>query len=145
MKQRKPLPEAEIPTSSLADVAFLLIVFFVITQTVMVNRGLDMAVPPKETPTETIDPVESVHVQIRPDSTLVVDGHPMNNGDLVEYLAPRLRMNPDKPVILHPDGDAPYGAMVATFDLLRGARQRLGLEKEVQIVLPTETEIGGLY
>ena len=141
MNTERNRPDAEIPTSSLADVAFLLIVFFVLTQTFMANRGLDFAIPQDDTPAVVIDPVESIYVQIRPDSTLLVDGRPMNNGDLMEYLGPKLRANPDKPVILHPDGEAPYGAMVGVYDLLRNAESRLDLAKAVQVVLPTETQI----
>lgn len=36
---------SEIPTSSMADVAFLLIVFFLVSWAFAVSRGLDLALP----------------------------------------------------------------------------------------------------
>jgi biopolymer transport protein ExbD len=39
--------EAEIPTSSLADMAFLLLTFFLVTTTIDVDKGLTLTLPPK--------------------------------------------------------------------------------------------------
>ena len=43
-KQRR---EAEIPTSSMADIAFLLLIFFLVTTTIDVDTGIGMVLPPK--------------------------------------------------------------------------------------------------
>lgn len=39
--------EAEIPTSSMADIAFLLLIFFLVTTTINVDTGIGMTLPPK--------------------------------------------------------------------------------------------------
>ena len=44
-KRRKK--EAEIPTSSLADMAFLLLTFFLVTTTIDVDKGLTLVLPEK--------------------------------------------------------------------------------------------------
>ncbi len=101
MKLRpKPL-DGEIPTSSTADVAFLLIVFFMLTLTFSVTKGLDFA-PSKDQPDRPIEALESVLVEVLPGGGLRVDGRPMVLGDLLGYLAPKLAANPTKPVILRP-------------------------------------------
>ncbi len=139
MKPKERRADAEIPTSTLADVAFLLVIFFVITQTFAANQGLDFSMP--ETPdSQVIDPVESILVEIRPDSSLWVDKRATTPDDLLIYLGQKLRANPDKPVILRPDDEAPYGAMVTTYELLRVAPERLGLEHPIHIALPTRAE-----
>lgn len=38
---------AEIPTSSMADIAFLLLIFFLVTTTIDVDTGIGMVLPPK--------------------------------------------------------------------------------------------------
>ncbi|NNF03014.1 MAG: biopolymer transporter ExbD [Rhodothermales bacterium] len=45
--KKKPRHEAEIPTSSMADIAFLLLIFFLVTTTIDVDTGIGMVLPPK--------------------------------------------------------------------------------------------------
>lgn len=51
---KKKRTEAEIPTSSMADIAFLLLIFFLVTTTIDVDTGIGMTLPPKLE--EEIDP-----------------------------------------------------------------------------------------
>ncbi len=132
---------AEIPTASTADVAFLLVVFFMLTLTFAVSQGLDLNLPP-DGPPATIDPIESVLVEIQADASLRVDGRPLPLDRLLEYLAPKLAQDPYKPVIIHPLPDAPYGSMVTVYDELRRGRTELALAEEIRIALPTEREMG---
>jgi biopolymer transport protein ExbD len=45
-KKRKR-QDAEIPTASMADIAFLLLIFFLVTTTIDVDTGIGMVLPPK--------------------------------------------------------------------------------------------------
>ncbi len=45
--KKKSRREAEIPTSSMADIAFLLLIFFLVTTTIDVDTGIGMVLPPK--------------------------------------------------------------------------------------------------
>jgi hypothetical protein len=45
-----------------------------------------------------------------------------------------------KPVIVAPDADAPYGAMVAVMDELRQGKETLSLEDDIAIALPVARE-----
>lgn len=134
----------EIPTSSMADIAFLLIIFFMVTAAFAVDKGLDFNFP-KDEETQTIETVESVLVRVLPDGSLEVDRQPMLLEDLFAYLGPKLSRNPSKPIILQTDDAAPYGAMVTVFDHLRQAPDALGLPGDIQIALPTKRELGGFW
>ncbi len=46
-KRRSNREEAETPTSSMADIAFLLLIFFLVTTTINVDTGIGMTLPPK--------------------------------------------------------------------------------------------------
>ncbi len=129
----------EIPTSSMADIAFLLIVFFMVTVTFAASKGLDFKMP-AEDESHFVDPVESVLVEIQPDARLLVDRRPLEIDELLSYLAPKLRDNPSKPVIIRPHSEAPYGAMVSVYDELRRGKAELNLTREIQIALPTQRE-----
>ena len=129
----------EIPTSSMADIAFLLIIYFMLTTTFAATRGLDFALPKDDDAPPVIEPEESVLVEILPNGSLMVDARPMAIGEILEYLKPKLDNNPKKPVIIKPDPASPYGAMVDVFDELRQGKEKI--DHEVNVSIPTQREI----
>jgi biopolymer transport protein ExbD len=144
MKIAKPKVSDEIPTSSMADIAFLLIIYFMVTTTFTATRGLDFAPPKDDDNPPMIEKEDSVLIEIRSDGSLVVDQRPLPIDELIEYLKPKLERNPAKPVIIRPDPSAPYGAMVDVMDELRQGKDK-GLKEEVRISLPTQREIDALW
>ncbi len=130
----------EIPTSSMADVAFLLVIYFMLTATFTATRGLDLGLPRNPDRPLEIQPVESVLVEVLPTGTLRVDSRPLDLEHLIEYLRPRLEQNPEKPVIVKTDPAAPYGAMVAVLDELRQGKDRLSFAHDIVVALPTARE-----
>lgn len=139
MKLDKRRGDEEIPTSSMADIAFLLIIYFMVTTTFAATRGLDFALPEDEDQPPEIEKEESVLIEIRPSGDIVVDGKPMELSELLDYLKPKLERNPLKPVIIRPDPEAPYGYMVDVFDELRQGEEK-GIEVR-NISIPTQREI----
>ncbi|NJL26675.1 MAG: biopolymer transporter ExbD [Thermoanaerobaculia bacterium] len=137
----KPKVSDEIPTSSMADIAFLLIIYFMVTTTFAATRGLDFALPKEDDTPPIIEKEDSVLIEIRPGGEIVVDQKPMPLNEILEYLKPKLETNPKKPVIIKPDRNAHYGDMVAVFDVLRQGKDKLGLEKDINVSIPTQREI----
>jgi biopolymer transport protein ExbD len=144
MKIARPKVSDEIPTSSMADIAFLLIIYFMVTTTFTATRGLDFAPPKDDDNPPVIEKEDSVLIEIRSDGSLVVDQRPLPIAELIEYLKPKLERNPAKPVIIRPDPSAPYGSMVDVMDELRQGKDK-GLKEEVRISLPTQREIDALW
>ncbi|MEM9554941.1 MAG: biopolymer transporter ExbD [Acidobacteriota bacterium] len=122
MKLRQHKPDDEIPTSSMADIAFLLIIYFMVTTTFAATRGLDFSLPEEDDTPPVIEKEESVLIRINPDGQLMVDEQPKQLDEVIEYLKPKLDRNPKKPVIIQPEETAPYGYMVSVFDQLRRAK-----------------------
>lgn len=159
MKLKKTQADPEIPTSSMADIAFLLIVYFMLTTTFAATRGLDFSLPKDDDSPPLIEPEEAVLIEIQPGGQVVVDQKPMELGhDILEYLAPKLANNPRKPVIIKPEATAPYGSMVAVFDILRQGKiidrtlvwkaknpdisdEQLENGKNINVSIPTRREI----
>ena len=139
MKLKKKEVGDEIPTSSMADIAFLLIIYFMLTTTFAATRGLDFALPEEDDSPPVIEPEDSVLVEILPGGNLMVDARPMPLGELLEYLRPKLDNNPKKPVIIKPDPTSPYGAMVDVFDELRQGKEKI--DHEINVSIPTQREI----
>ena len=144
MKLRKEDPSSEIPTSSMADIAFLLIIYFMVTTTFAATRGLDFALPKDDDNPPQVEKEESVLIEIQQGGTLVVDTKPMQLEDILEYLKPKLERNPMKPVIIRPMENSAYGDMVDVFDELRQAEDKIGLEVK-NISIPTQREIDAFW
>lgn len=133
MRIRRRTISAEIPTASMADVAFLLIIFFLVASFYSVTRGIQFSLPKTEEEALTAEPEASVLIEIAADATLIVDGRAMALGAIQDYLRPKLQRNPTKSVILQTSLDAPYHAMTDVFDELRQA----GVEN---LVIPTSAQ-----
>ena len=133
MKLRRQSVASEIPTASMADVAFLLIIFFMVTSVYSVTRGIQFSLPKKDEAALTAEPEAAVLIEIARDGALTVDGRAMALGDVQGYLRPKLLRNPTKAVILQTALDAPYHAMTDAFDELR----QVGVEN---LVIPTSAQ-----
>lgn len=134
MKIRRSRIDAEIPTASMADVAFLLIIFFLVASFYSVTRGIQFSLPRHDEEALSAEPEAAVLIEIATDGGLTVDSRPMRLGELQGYLAPKLQRNPTKSVILQTSLAAPYGAMTDVFDELRQVGVR-------NLVIPTSSEL----
>jgi len=130
---RRQIP-AEIPTASMADVAFLLIIFFLVASFYSVTRGIQFSLPKHDEAALTAEPEAAVLIEIASNGSLTVDNRGMALTDLRGYIEPRLQRNPTKAVIMQTSLEAPYQAMTDVFDELRQA----GVQN---LVIPTSTEL----
>ena len=128
----------------MADIAFLLIIYFMVTTTFAATRGLDFALPEDDDNPPQIEKEESVLIEIQAGGVLVVDTKPMQLEDILEYLKPKLERNPMKPVIIRPLENAAYGDMVDVFDELRQANDKMGFVVK-NISIPTQREIDAFW
>ena len=137
MKLKKGKGDPEIPTASMADIAFLLIVFFMVTSVFSVTRGLEFQLPKndeQQPPDQSQE--EAIHIHIingGSDCIFEVDQDQMSISDIQIYIEPKLARNPNKFVIIDPDPDAPYRCMVDAFDELKQAQVK-------NISIPTAAE-----
>jgi biopolymer transport protein ExbD len=139
MKLKRDRDPVVIPTSSMADIAFLLIIFFMVTTVFSATKGLEFKLP-KEDDSTPPESEEAVFIKVYPDSSITVDCKPMGPEQILDYLEPKLTRNPEKPVILYTDADAPYSGMVAVYDALALANSTRGF-KVKNISVPTQSEV----
>lgn len=136
---QKKRPDSSVFTGSIADVTFLLIIYFMVTATFSATKGLDFAVP-KEKQTDIIEVEEAVDVNILPGGVFIIDKQNMPLDRLLDYLKPKLERNPNKPVIIRCDPETEYKYMVDAFDELRQAPKKIGIEVK-NISIPTQREM----
>ena len=139
MKLSRRQSESEIPTSSMADIAFLLIIFFMVTAVFSATKGLEFKLPKEDDkPPES---EEAVFIKVGADSSILVDCRPMELDEILSYLEPKLLRNPEKPVILYTDASAPYSSMILVYDVLGSATQKTHGYKVKNISVPTQSEV----
>ena len=80
MARNKGRDKPEINTSSMADIAFLLLIFFLVTTTIANDRGLSLQLPPNPEDIENIDikiPERNLFkIQINSADRMLVEGEP---------------------------------------------------------------------
>lgn len=80
---KKKRVSPEINSSSMADIAFLLLIFFLVTTTIANDRGILMQLPPKPDDIEDIEIKLKEHnlfkVYVNSADRLLVEGEPMQN------------------------------------------------------------------
>lgn len=144
MNIKKKNVSSEIFTGSMADVSFLLIIYFMLTSVFSATRGLDFALPEENTQQTEIKQEDAIDVHVEQGGVLQVDGKATTLDQLLPYVAEKLKQNPDKPVILRTDPQASYGDMVRVFDQLRRAPDLIGMEIKT-ISIPTQREIQNVW
>jgi len=140
MKLSSKTQEAEIPTASMADIAFLLIIFFMVTAAFSATKGLEFKLPPDD----DVSPPEeeqAVFIKVGPDSSITVDCRPMRLDEILGYLEPKLTRDAEKPVILYTDAYAPYQAMISVYDVLGEPQYESHGYKVKNISVPTQKEV----
>ena len=76
IKKRKEVDE--INSSSMADIAFLLLVFFLVTTTIDPGEGLTMILPPYESDPSPRDADEIAKILVKSSGQILFDGEIMN-------------------------------------------------------------------
>ncbi len=112
---------ADIPNSSMSDIAFLLLIFFMVTTAFAAQQGIDFRLPPPPRDREDIpeEELEAITIAVQASGRLVVDGMPKNLNDLGPYIRPVLAIKPEQFVIIQMDMDANYGHMMDVLDHLK--------------------------
>ena len=129
LAKKKQRREAEIPTSSMADIAFLLLIFFLVTTTIDVDTGIGMTLPPELDEEIEPPPVKErnilkilineqgqVLLEDRPSSVAQirdeVKTHVTNQGEDARYSE-----TPKKAVVsIKTDRQTPYNLYIQTLD-----------------------------
>ena len=125
---------AAIPTSSMADIAFLLIIFFMLTAVFVTTRGLQFDLPEDDPNQLDVQPEDATHIKIIGQGQYLVDKTPMTLEQMGGYIKVKMEQNPEKPVIIQTQPNVPYFVMIEVFDLLQYLQV-------ANISIPTGTEI----
>ncbi len=118
--RKRPRIAAAIPTSSMADIAFLLIVFFLLTTSMSQDKGLGLTLPPSGSSTRV--PSRNItHVWINRLGQIAHDGEDVTLERLRAGIEAMTRENPDLIVSIKTAPDARYEFFVDVVDEIKNA------------------------
>lgn len=111
--------KALINITSLIDVVFLLLLFFVVTSTFLERPGLDLSLP-AASPTE-VARRDEVTVELDADGATWLDGARLEPADLETGIERALASAGTERVVLEADERVPHGRVVEAMDAARRA------------------------
>jgi biopolymer transport protein ExbD len=124
LKVRRPAVDTEIPSVSMADIAFLLLIFFISTTVLGIEEGLTLFLPPKATSDRRLVSREDLLV-VRTDAAdqVFADEVPVPDVDALSALvAARLKGNPELVVAIENHPGSRYKTMIRVLDEVKEAR-----------------------
>ncbi|MEX0720417.1 MAG: biopolymer transporter ExbD [Balneolaceae bacterium] len=137
LKKRKR-EMAEINGSSMADIAFLLLIFFLVTTTINVDTGIGLQLPPPLDPEEEPPPVKErnlMNILVNSEGRILMDEEPSSLGDvkakLVEFIDnpsqdENLSEDPNLAIVsIKTQRQTPYRIYVDMLDEVMGAYKDL--------------------
>lgn len=145
MARKKNRGGAEVNSSSMADIAFLLLVFFLVTTTIPNEKGLMLQLPQKQDPNVPPPEVKQkdrniFKIRINSADKLLVEDEPLTDVDALKEMAKEHIMNPanssqfaESPqkaiVSLKNDRGTSYEMFINVLDQLQGAYYEIWAER----------------
>lgn len=125
----------EIPNASMADIAFLLLTFFLVTTTIANDKGLQLLLPPPPDPNQAEMKFQQHNlftIQVNSSDALLVEGDPMEDvSGLQEQIKkfilnngadPELSDNPEKAIVTYKtDRGTSHKRFIQVLDIIQGA------------------------
>lgn len=128
---RKRKGKAEIPTSSMSDIAFLLIIFFMATTKFDVKEGIRIVLPQAAAETQqqsqslTLTEKEMTRLQITADGQIVVNKEAprfYESSELDMLIQQKVKINSQMIFKVITDREAKYNDMIRVVDRLKAAK-----------------------
>ena len=133
-KKKKSAPS--IPVSSMADIAFLLLVFFMVTSVLDTDPDIPINLPDVPGGEQLNKKIANIYLSADEDRTIFYNTMKMPLNEVINRIRAKLSTTPDLKVLIHTDRDLPYSDMDNVFEQLK-------LAGALKISLVTKTTQGG--
>ncbi len=124
----------EIPSASMADIAFLLLIFFLVTTVFPKDRGLRIVLPEQQEEVE-VSQRNILHIHVMPGGNVVIrrgespDESQITPRQVEDLWRVEVAQNPNLIAVVRTHPDAPHRLMVAVLDALQMAgAERISLQ-----------------
>jgi|TARA_B100000674_G_scaffold117970_1_gene89229 biopolymer transport protein ExbD len=119
--RKRKFKSSEIPTSSMADIAFLLLIFFLVTTTIDTDKGLGIVLPPPGDMEIEIRKENILNCLINSQGKVLLDEEPTSVEKIHRIVGERLRSNDKLIVSVKAHPKTAYSDYVKVIDQLKMA------------------------
>lgn len=136
--KKKKRDDAEVPGSSLADIAFLLLIFFLLVTTIDVDTGIGLVLPPKPDTEQPPPPVKErnlLNIAVNAEGLVLLDEEPTPIAEVKQQVIdfvdnngqnPELSDSPQKAIVsIKTARETPYRIYIDMLDEVIGAYTQL--------------------
>ena len=122
--QARSRPSTEFSSGAMSDIAFLLLIFFLVTTIFALEQGIPMALPGQQSTNVKVQRKNILTVKAFANGSVTVDDDAVKIDDIQAVIERRLAQNEKLIIVIETHPDAEYGLMVDILDELRLARAR---------------------
>jgi biopolymer transport protein ExbD len=123
---------SEINITPLLDLAFVLLIIFMIT-TPLLENSVNLVIPSSGAPSPAVNPAQVQTISIDRNETVRFNNEQVNTETLAARLVELKRKNPDVAVVIRPDRELPVQKLVALMDALQRAEiTKVGIATKAQ-------------
>ncbi len=112
--KKKAKASSEIPAASMSDIAFLLIIFFMLTTVFSQDAGLKYQLPDSTKEVELEQ--KNLEIGVYANGAITIDGESRSIDDIKTSVAAKKLINPDIFVVIKLEPATRYGALVDVID-----------------------------
>ncbi len=113
--------ETEIPTASTADVAFLLIIFFMLTTVFRTEFGLKINLPSAEATERLIKRRNVAHVWLDKAERISINDNLLDISSVISVVRDKVMDNPELIMVVRADKEVQYGKVNDVLEALKEA------------------------
>lgn len=112
---------SEINITPLLDLAFVLLIIFMIT-TPLLENSVNLIIPSSGAANAPVNPAQVQTISIDRRETIKINDKPVAASDLVARLEELKRANPEVAIVIRPDRDLPVQKLIALMDAMQRAQ-----------------------
>jgi len=113
--------KSNVPTSSMADIAFLLLIFFMVTTIFKMEEGLPVTLPRAEAG-QRVPRQKVAHIWVMSASQITIDDNYISMVDIVPILAAKQADDPSLVVGLNIDQSVPWEIASEVIEMMKEAQ-----------------------
>jgi len=114
----------EIPSSSMADIAFLLLIFFLLTTTMSMDKGIQIVLPERSPVEEPIPEKNISEIFINQSGKVLINDEAYRIQDIASFAERKIASNSKMIFSVQPHPKTKYDAYIKVLDQLKMAHAK---------------------
>jgi len=122
-KSRKKALVSELDTASIGDIAFLLLIFFIVTSSFMIKQGIFVTLPKQHASKTRVLPDRILKVTPEKDG-FIVNEEKLTEEGFQKILREKVAIKPEMVLIVNMKDNVSYDRLIATYSIAKKEKVR---------------------